>query len=139
MSQLNKLRKKLTADLAAKESQTLITIILQLPPQESSSRVFYYKRVAGDMEFLQEVETQVRERCGADVMLLMTASESETGIGPGVFVLSGKQDLVQKAAPVVIRELQGKGGGKGARIQGRAQSIEKGEQVTNLLIAELFH
>jgi len=114
-------RKKLLEQVARYEALNLAASIAQNP----GTRVFGYNRPGGDMEFLQEFEAAVRERCGADALLLLTGSEAETPTGPGPFLLTGPADLVKKATPCVLTTLQGKGGGKGTRVQGKANNVEK--------------
>ena len=75
---------------------------------------------------------------GVDVLLLCTVS-SEDG-GDGMFLVAasaGRADLVAAAAPAVAAVLEGRGGGRGERFQGKCGAVGRREEALDAANAAL--
>ncbi|MEC8422161.1 MAG: hypothetical protein VX000_00215, partial [Myxococcota bacterium] len=55
-----------------------------------------------------------------DLRLLLTGGAAD---GPGVFLVAGPEKVVAEAGPTIATSLQGRGGGRGGRFQGKAQDL----------------
>eukprot|EP01105_Mastigella_eilhardi_P026861 TRINITY_DN7958_c0_g1_i1.p1 TRINITY_DN7958_c0_g1~~TRINITY_DN7958_c0_g1_i1.p1 ORF type:complete len:450 (-),score=118.48 TRINITY_DN7958_c0_g1_i1:71-1396(-) len=121
VTSLTRQRKRLCLDLAQHVGTQLVA-----DAQHGGDVVCALHCAGADMDFLQAVAAVAADAL-TNRMLLLTASESpeEGASGPGVFLVVGPPALVQCALPVVLRELHGKGGGKGGRAQGRCTAVEQ--------------
>lgn len=77
------------------------------------------QRDGADMDFLLETARSARERAPEKVFLLAGAMKQ------GPFVLAGPEDRVGRLAKTVLAALEGKGGGRGGVIQGRAARLDR--------------
>ncbi len=66
-----------------------------------------------DLPFLQQVASQFEQR-RPDCLLVL--------VGAGVFLVAGPEAVVAEAGPVVMQAIDGRGGGRGGRLQGKAGS-----------------
>lgn len=78
-----------------------------------------WHRADGDLALLGAVARAALEQ-RPDLLLLLTAGERE-----GVFLLAGPDARVAAAAPAVAEAMEGRGGGKGGRYQGKASRVDR--------------
>ena len=84
-------------------------------------KVVSYHRESADSGFIKGLATAM-DKSGA--LLLTTVGSGEAaGSGAGVFMLSGPDELVNATSGAVAAALDGRGGGKGGRFQGKCKSI----------------
>ena len=78
-------------------------------------------RTAADADFVKALATALDDTLTAQqALLLVTVGE---GVGEGTFTLAGPPALVDSASASVARALDGRGGGKGGRFQGKCQRL----------------
>ena len=76
---------------------------------------------AADADFVKSLAGAVEETLVAQgALLLVTVGE---GAGEGTFTLAGAPPVVDKASGGVAKALDGRGGGKGGRYQGKCQKL----------------
>ena len=127
---LAKQRKRLIADIAALDAEALCARLAADPT------VVEHHRCSVGMEYLEALVAAVAEKrpdAVASTLFVLTASEGPAVEGPGSFLIVGPADAVQAAGKVAREVLSGKGGGKGGKFQGKADHMEK----RNELIAKL--
>ena len=89
-----------------------------------------WHRPDGDLPLLGAVARAALER-RPDLLLLLTAGDRE-----GVFLLAGPDAAVSAAAPRVAALLEGRGGGKGGRYQGKGSRVDRREEALRALTAD---
>lgn len=78
-------------------------------------------RAAADADFVKALATALDGTLAAHAaLLLVTVGE---GAGEGTFTLAGPPELVDAASAGVANALDGRGGGKGGRFQGKCQKL----------------
>lgn len=92
-------------------------------------------RQGGDMAFLNAIATATL-RENPDAFVFLTAADAEKG--PGVFLMRGREDLVDLAGTRVSACLEGRGGGRGGRFQGKIGAIENLADALELLASVLM-
>ena len=87
-------------------------------------RVVHVHRAAADADFVKALATALDETLAKEQsLLLVTVGE---GDGAGTFTLAGPPPLVDAASAGVATALEGRGGGKGGRYQGKCQKLGDG-------------
>ncbi len=94
-----------------------------------ADRVNALHRADGDMDFLRAI-AEAASACRSDMLILLTGGGEK---GPGVFLLKGPANEVQKIGPSIAGILEGRGGGTGTIFQGKANSIEKRGEALSFL------
>lgn len=87
----------------------------------AGERVMHVHRPTADADFVKSLATALDlalEERGA--LLLITVGE---GDGDGTFTLAGPPALVDAASTAVAKVLEGRGGGKGGRFQGKCSNL----------------
>lgn len=84
-------------------------------------RVVHVHRPAADADFVKALATLLDDvLADKQALLLVTVGE---GGGEGTFTLAGPPALVDTASSDVAKALEGRGGGKGGRFQGKCQKL----------------
>lgn len=87
----------------------------------AGEKVVHVHRAAADADFVKALATTLDEALGAHgALLLVTVGE---GAGEGTFTLAGPPALVDTASAGVAKALEGRGGGKSGRFQGKCQKL----------------
>jgi len=87
----------------------------------AGEKVIHVHRTAADADFVKALATALDDTLTAQqALLLVTVGE---GVGEGTFTLAGPPALVDSASASVARALDGRGGGKGGRFQGKCQRL----------------
>jgi alanyl-tRNA synthetase len=87
----------------------------------AGERVVHVRRPAADAEFVKALATSLEEPLSETKgLLLVTVGE---GDGEGSFTLAGPAALVDAASAAVATALEGRGGGKGGRYQGKCMKL----------------
>lgn len=112
---------KLTAAslISAYESNNTVdnthTMRILLHHRNSSTSADFGKLLSMELEpFLNQSPRKV---------LALTIEDVDTT--SGTFLLSGPSDLIQLAGPIYAQVVEGRGGGKGDKFQGKCKSINK--------------
>jgi len=116
LEQLDRLRDSLKA--ANKQNQQLAEQLADRLAEQLAAdpeSVVGLHREGADLPFLQRVASQLAQLRPACLMLLT---------GEGVFLLAGPEADVARAGPIVMTTLQGRGGGRAGRLQGKATQVE---------------
>ena len=88
---------------------------------ESGAKVVRCHRAAADADFVKGLASALDEALeAAGALLLVTVGEGE---GEGTFTLSGPPALVTAASTAVAEALDGRGGGKSGRYQGKCARL----------------
>jgi Ser-tRNA(Ala) deacylase AlaX len=95
-----------------------------------NGRMVVAHRAEEDFKFLESVAQSALDVDGTDVVLL-TASQKPTG--EGIFLLASTAEFVDEVGDDIAEILEGRGGGRPGRYQGRANAVEKREDA----VAEL--
>lgn len=83
-----------------------------------------------DFKFLESVASTALERSDVEVVFLTASSESA---GDGLFLLAGPPDFVASAGAELADILEGRGGGRPGRYQGRANAIQRRDRAVDYL------
>jgi len=118
-------RKAAEADKAAKalslEVVSLLSASLRSQLDGWQKKIVHAHRPAADADFVKALTSSLDEVLEQkQALLLVTVGE---GVGEGTFTLSGPPSLVEKASGGVATALNGRGGGKGGRYQGKCQKL----------------
>jgi len=90
---------------------------------DNGERALHVHRPAADADFVKALAASLDEALTeAQGLLLVTAGEGE-----GTFTLAGPPDLVDAASGGVAAALEGRGGGRGGRFQGKCQKVGAAE------------
>jgi Ser-tRNA(Ala) deacylase AlaX len=101
--------------------------------QESGRLVVAHRR-ENDFKFLESVAQAALDYDGTDVVFLTAADTTHDG---GIFLLAGPPELVSEVGDRAAELLDGRGGGRPGRYQGKAAQIDNRDQVRDLLRAAL--
>lgn len=119
-----------------KLSQKIITTLLRdiaalevkhFKSQDPENLLFILHRKEGDIDFMNSI---IREMENENVTIFITCGD-ETGTGS--FLLYGKEDVISQLGHGVANILDGKGGGKKGRFQGKANKISNRMQAAEFL------
>lgn len=83
----------------------------------------------GDMDYINVFVNELKEHT-KDCVVMVSAGETKTG---GMFVINGPENIVAAIGPKISEMLEGKGGGKKNRYQGKANSFKKLPDVRKLV------
>lgn len=97
-----------------------------LQPDEHG--IIAYHRPGADMAFLNAVGGAI-QRARPDVVAFLTGGD---GAAAGPFLILGPAERVSSVGPKVAKLLEGRGGGKGGRFQGKASRLEHRAQALSL-------
>jgi len=87
----------------------------------AGERTVHVHRTSADADFVKALATALDESLTEKgSLLLVTVGE---GAGEGTFTLAGPAALVEAASAGVAKALEGRGGGKGGRFQGKCQRL----------------
>lgn len=95
--------------------------------QDPENLLFILHRKEGDIDFMNSI---IREMENENVTIFITCGD-ETGTGS--FLLYGKEDVISQLGHGVANILDGKGGGKKGRFQGKANKISNRMQAAEFL------
>lgn len=130
---LAKQRKKFIADIAALDSQALCARMEAAAAAAAEAPTMLdHHRCSVGMEYLEALVAAITEKrpdAMANTLFVLTASEGPATEGPGSFLVVGPADAVQAAGKVAREVLSGKGGGKGGKFQGKADHMEKKDEL----------
>ncbi len=101
----------------------------QLAQTDAPAALFH--RPCADAKFLADVAVAL-EALRPDLLVLLTTSERDEG--PGLFLIVGPPGKVAAAGPPVASLLQGRGGGRPGRYQGKAEAISLRDDAFSLLL-----
>jgi len=87
-------------------------------PGTNPTRAVHIHRPEADLALLRSIADAARD-AGHEGPVLLTG-----GTGTGVFLLDAEPALVAELGPQVAAALDGRGGGRGTRFQGKAQTLE---------------
>lgn len=90
----------------------------QLKATSESKTYIYIHRENGDMEYMNALVNQLSDQ---PLPVLVTVGPDK---GPGQFLLCGDEKQVSQIGPKIATLLQGKGGGKKGRFQGKASTLK---------------
>ncbi|XP_062520178.1 alanyl-tRNA editing protein Aarsd1-like [Corticium candelabrum] len=96
---------------------------------ESRDPVACIHRDDGDMEFMNSVANELAPQ---GIVCLITVGPEK---GAGQFLLAGSEDIISSLGPKVAEILDGKGGGRKGRYQGKANGL-RGREKAEALIRE---
>ena len=89
-----------------------------------------------DMQYKTILANTVAEaKGGMSESLLLMIGGSESG-EEGSFLLCGDEELVEKTGKIVAAALEGRGGGRGGKFQGKGNNIRKGLEEARRLMLE---
>ncbi|EDV27732.1 uncharacterized protein TRIADDRAFT_20746 [Trichoplax adhaerens] len=120
VDQVQKLQK--TAKSSQKAARNYLREIATLEAEKfnnTSDLVLCVHREDGDMDFLNVINSKIRNK---NAIIFLSVGSNSTG---GQFLLTGPPSLIDKIGPSVAERLQGKGGGKKGRYQGKAKAFNK--------------
>ena len=83
----------------------------------------------GDMDYINVFVNELNEHV-KDCVLMISTGEIKTG---GMFVINGPENIISTIGPRVSQVLEGKGGGKKNRYQGKASSFKKLSDVEKII------
>jgi len=86
-----------------------------------------YHRADGDIEFLKAVSASAL-KIDPGILALLAAGSKE-----GVFMLIGPEGAVKEAGPKIAEIVEGRGGGKAGRFQGKASALNRFSEAVALL------
>ena len=86
-------------------------------------------REDGDMDYINVFVNELREH-EKNCLMMVATGEIKTG---GMFVVNGPENIVTKIGPKISEVLDGKGGGKKNRYQGKAASFKKLSDVETII------
>jgi len=81
------------------------------------------------MDYINVFVNELKEHT-KDCVVMVSAGETKTG---GMFVINGPENIVAAIGPKISEMLEGKGGGKKNRYQGKANSFKKLPDVRKLV------
>ena len=111
-------REKQTARLLKKRTEELAEL-QAVALQTAQGPLIHHHQEDGDMGSLRSLVQKALQPDDPRVLLL-TASDSS---GNGVFLLAGQPSAVEAIGPVVAELVDGRGGGRGGRYQGKGQKV----------------
>eukprot|EP00795_Rhopilema_esculentum_P009431 gene9431-17147_t len=94
---------------------------LQIADVAKKEGAIFKHREDGDIDYINAFINQLKEKA-SECLIMVSAGEIKTG---GMFVICGPESMVMKTGPKVAEVLDGKGGGKKNRYQGKASSFKK--------------
>ncbi|MBM4353634.1 MAG: hypothetical protein FJ109_07515 [Deltaproteobacteria bacterium] len=100
--------------------------------REPGPAVFLH-RPDGDAEFLRAVASVVSEK-RPDLVAILVAGQAESTGRAGHFAVVGPAEKVADLGPRVMALLAGKGGGRGTLFQGKTGSLERLEEVRQIVV-----
>ncbi|XP_015759085.1 PREDICTED: alanyl-tRNA editing protein Aarsd1-like [Acropora digitifera] len=121
LKSLNKNAKSQLKELAQLEAY-------QLKASSEEKKYFYIHRENGDMEYMN---TLVNGLSDQHLPVLVTVGPDK---GPGQFLLVGEEKQVSQIGPKIASVLEGKGGGKKGRYQGKANTLKARKEAEELLV-----
>jgi Ser-tRNA(Ala) deacylase AlaX len=89
---------------------------------ESDEAIVYEHRDAGDLGFLNSV---VKAALSQNPEKRLFLTHSDASRGSGLFLLAGPPEWVKAAGAIAAEVMEGRGGGKPGRYQGKVQAVEK--------------
>lgn len=99
----------------------------QLKATSQTKTYLYIHRENGDMDYMNAL---VNELSDQPLPVLVTVGPDK---GPGQFLLYGNEKQVSQIGPKIATILEGKGGGKKGRFQGKANTLKTRDAVEDLL------
>ena len=102
---------------------------LQMVDVAKSEGYICRHREDGDMDYINVFINELKEHTNECVMLV-SGGDNKMG---GMFILTGPENVVVNAGPKISELLDGKGGGKKNRYQGKAGNFKKISQAENIL------
>ncbi|XP_046848732.1 alanyl-tRNA editing protein Aarsd1-like [Xenia sp. Carnegie-2017] len=130
VAMVDKMQKSLKAANKANRLQLRELALLEVYKIKSKEKKPNYvciHRDDADMEFMNAVVNGLNNK---DILLFITCGAPK---GPGMFLLAGQETAVSQLGPKVASLLQGKGGGKKGRFQGKVSSLADRDAIENLL------
>jgi len=95
--------------------------------------VLHHVSASPDMERLSSLASALSEECLAGSLMVFTAGEGKDG----VFVLAGPPDVVSKVGKPVAELLEGRGGGRSGKFQGKCSNLGALDKVKEYLCEQL--
>ena len=86
-------------------------------------------REDGDMDYINVFCNELKEHA-QDCVLMISTGEIKTG---GMFVVNGPENIVIRIGPKISEILDGKGGGKKSRYQGKANNFRRLSDVEQII------
>lgn len=120
LKSVNKITKSQLRELAQLEAY-------QLKSSAQTNTYFYIHRENGDMDYMNAL---VHELSDQPQLVLVTTGPDK---GPGQFLVFGEEKQVSQIAPKIAAVLEGKGGGKKGRYQGKANTLKTRKAAEELL------
>ena len=120
--------------LSAKVSEAEATRIVQCAQKSEINFVATHYNNDWDMSGLLQVVSAV-ERSEVAVTFFATRSESDVSKGSGNFILIGDSEVIKVIGPQVASALNGRGGGRSGRFQGKCKSLECASDAVKLIEA----
>jgi len=120
LKSVNKITRSQLKELAQLEAY-------QLKTTSETRTYFYVHRENGDMEYMNAL---VNELSDQPLPVLITVGPDK---GPGQFLLFGEEKQVSKIGPKIASVLEGKGGGKKGRFQGKANTLKTRKAAEEIL------
>eukprot|EP00794_Sanderia_malayensis_P009138 gene9138-10111_t len=102
---------------------------MQLLSDAKSQGYICKHREDGDMDYINVFSNEIKEN-NSNCILMVSAGEIKTG---GMFLLCGPEKSVAELGPKISQILDGKGGGKKNRFQGKANSFKCLPEVNKLI------
>lgn len=135
-SALAKQRKRLMLDLAAVDAAELVR---QAKSTSPPAKLIHGIRCSVSAEYHEAVAAAVAAEC-PDALLVLLGADGPVAEGKGTFLIIGSTDQAVSAACAISKEvLVGKGGGKGKKVQGKVEKIERrAELMARITSAGLF-
>lgn len=102
---------------------------LQLKEKIKSEGYICKHREDGDMDYINVFINELKEHA-PECLIFVATGDTKSG---GMFVVNGPETVVAKLGPKISEALDGKGGGKKNRYQGKANGFKKLSSVEQLL------
>lgn len=102
-----------------------------LQMQETAKQQGYVcqHREDGDMDYINVFSNEMKEHASSCISMV-SAGDVKTG---GMFVLSGPENIIVSLGPKIAQVLDGKGGGKKNRYQGKAGNFKQLDNVEKII------
>ncbi|KAI0215837.1 Alanyl-tRNA editing protein Aarsd1-A [Lamellibrachia satsuma] len=118
--------------VANKNATTLLRDVAALECDKFKAKtnrdpLFVLHRREGDNEFMNSIVQRLAEE---EVLLFLTTGDDK---GAGTFMLAGREETVGELGPRIAEILDGKGGGKKGRFQGKASKLSRRAEAEKLL------
>eukprot|EP00941_MAST-03F_sp_MAST-3F-sp1_P002137 g2137.t1 len=124
--------KRLKEDLAKSIAMDVIS-----KGSQNSENVLHVHREEDDIPFLQSISNFVQERQNEmeqDYLLLVTGGNEN---GSGKFLITGKEEIVSAVGKSVAKAIEGRGGGRSGRFQGKASNLGNINEAVELMRKEM--